>query len=204
MRKFLALFLALFVVVFSACASTAPVNIAQLVSPQSCMGNVCKEDGYEIAFEPITIISEGIGFTIRNTGTEPISVLWDECAFINTEGQSSRIMHTGVRYSERDAPQAPSMIAPGSVLKDEATPTSNVNLQPGGGWYVFPLFWTMGPYVPHEIPVEQLDGKKAGLYLTLKVGETKKAQQYLFQITTVTSSPAPAGTANPAPVNSTP
>lgn len=200
MKKLLALVMAMFLSATFGCAllessiaGLSPAKIeTEIVTPEGCLGNVCKEAGYEIAFAPVSASSDGIGFTIKNTGADPISVLWDECAYVGIDGQSSRVMHSGIRYMERDAPQAPSMIAPGSMLTDEMTPTANVYFISGeyGGWRVKPLFG--------YVPAEQINGRKAGIYLTLKIGETKKAQQYLFSIKATAPNP------DATPASSTP
>jgi len=152
---------------------------AVLIAPEGCIGLSCELPEYRINFDPLTGASQGIGFTIINNVQEPILILWDESAMIDRHGSSLRVMHKGVRFSERDAPQAPSVVAPGTSLSDQAVPTSQISYLPGssGGFMTQPIF--------NPVTLKSLPGQTIGLYLMLKVGETKKPQRFNLKIEAV-------------------
>ena len=50
-------------------------------------------------------------FTIKNNASSSIKILWDDMAFVSINGESHRIIHKGIKYSEKEKEQAPSIIA---------------------------------------------------------------------------------------------
>jgi hypothetical protein len=170
--------LALLLLVHLGCASSAiKVN---MVEPSGCSDLVCTTEKYQITFSPLTSYSQGISFSLQNKSAEPILIIWDESAFIDASGQSSRIIHSGVRLIERDAPQAPSIVVPGTSLSDSAIPSSNIYFIPGqyGGWQTRPLFF--------QASNDTLQGKTVGIYLMLKIGDLKQPQKFSMKIESVT------------------
>lgn len=65
-------------------------------------------------------------FTIKNISSNTIKVVWNEAVFVDVNGSTSKIMHTGIKYSQRDADQSSSTIIKGAKLDDLATPINKV------------------------------------------------------------------------------
>lgn len=65
-------------------------------------------------------------FEIKNVSSNTIKIVWNEAVFVDVDGSTSKIMHTGVKYSEREGDQPASTIIKNAKLEDIATPTSNV------------------------------------------------------------------------------
>lgn len=180
--------------------------IPTILEPDTCSALGCRNEDYQITFLAMTNGSKGIEFVIQNTGKNPLLILWDESAYIDLYGQSSRIIHHGVRFSERDAPQAPSTIAPGTSFREKAIPAANVNyISANTGWQLRPLFYSgTGIYsLPIENPqtmTKLVQGKRIGLYLMIKVGEEKQPQKFTLQLE-VKERPGlrPAASASPHP-----
>ena len=82
------------------------------------------EDG--LFFGVFYVLDASIHFVLTNKMDHSIKIIWDEAAFIDMEGQSGRVMHTGVKYADRNAPQPPSVIPKQSTLTDNVVPTNNV------------------------------------------------------------------------------
>lgn len=55
-----------------------------------------------------------------------IKVVWDDAVFVDCSGSTSKVMHLGIKYSQREASQPASTIIRGASLEDVACPTSNV------------------------------------------------------------------------------
>lgn len=85
---------------------------------------------YSFEDELIDIIifgnSEQFIFKLTNKSQSSIKVVWDDAVFVDTSGSSSKIMHSGIKYSQREASQPASTIIRGASLEDLACPTSNV------------------------------------------------------------------------------
>ena len=77
-----------------------------------------------------SISEKEINFTIRNKGVGPISINWNNSSMA-IRGESNRIMHKGVKYTDRNSSMAPSVILPNTTLNDLAIPSDNVYLDEG-------------------------------------------------------------------------
>ena len=187
MRKWIVTVVVMFL---AGCAGMGGVKLgSSLVEPAGAEANAFKGEGYSISFTPLNSYSQGIGFTLQNTGKEPISIVWDECAYVDESGQSGRVMHKGVKYSVSDESQAPSVIAPGTMLTDEAVPTAHVTYSKEVGWITIPLISMMNADYSLKT-AEQVTGKRIGLYLSMKIGEKKQAQRFTFELSAAPSRPA--------------
>ena len=65
-------------------------------------------------------------FHIKNNTQHTLKVLWEDASFVDIDGSTSKIMHNGVKYSERENAQPPSTIIKGASLDEVAIPTRNV------------------------------------------------------------------------------
>lgn len=70
---------------------------------------------------------ENFEFVLKNISNSTIKVVWDEAAYIDYDGETSKIMHKGIKYKEREASQPASVIIKGAKLEDVAIPTKNVS-----------------------------------------------------------------------------
>lgn len=65
-------------------------------------------------------------FVLKNVYNSTIKLVWDEAAFIDYDGETSKVMHKGIKYSERESSQPASVIIKGAKLEDIIVPTKNV------------------------------------------------------------------------------
>jgi len=83
-----------------------------------------------------------LGFALLNKSESPMKILWDEAAFVDITGQSKRVIHNGVKLTDRNSPQTPSVITSQGKLNDMVYPSDNVSFSSGqyGGWSQMPMF----------------------------------------------------------------
>lgn len=80
-------------------------------------------------------------FNMKNNTQHTLKVLWDDASFVDIDGLTSKIMHNGVKYSERENVQAPSTIIRGASLDEVAIPTRNVYYsETFNKWEVRPMY----------------------------------------------------------------
>lgn len=133
------------------------------------------EDRYiRIGFVPV--LNSTISFSLLNKTDSTIRVIWDEAAFIQIDGSTERVMHSGVRYIERDRPQPPSVVPPGARLDDIILPTSNVYYISGqyGGWRTHDI-------IPQSLALD-FDGYTIGVLLPLDIGGSRRDYTFYFDI----------------------
>ncbi len=83
---------------------------------------------YEDNFISIIIFgsSKQFSFTLKNVSQNSLKLLWDDAVFVDYTGSTSKVMHSGIKYSQREASQPASTIIKGASLDDIVCPTSNV------------------------------------------------------------------------------
>lgn len=101
--------------------------------------------GYEDNYIDIHffIRSHDISFDLYNNSPHSLRLLWDEASYVDTYGSTSKIMHNGIKYSEREKAQSPSTIIRGACLSDVAIPTCNVYYSDVlKEWNIWPMYPT--------------------------------------------------------------
>lgn len=63
-------------------------------------------------------------FILKNVSDNTLKIVWNEAVFV--DGSSSKIMHAGIKYSQREGDQPASTIIKGAKLEDLAAPTNKV------------------------------------------------------------------------------
>jgi len=142
---------------------------------------------YEIRFN---FKHESINFKITNKTDNIIKVLWEESAIIK-QGKTEKITHKGVKYTDRNNYQHPSIVAPRTTFEDFVVPTSSIWL--GQSYYNNALHteWQIDNLLigctPKEIAPtkEVLLNQKIGLLLTTEVNGIKSSTTYNFKINDV-------------------
>jgi len=82
-------------------------------------------------------------FVLINKSTYSIKIIWDEAVFVNENGISHRVIHSGIRYIDRENPKPPSVVPGGATIKDLVYPTDYVYYSSGVGWRRRPLLPVM-------------------------------------------------------------
>ena len=85
-------------------------------------------------------------FTFNNKSGHRLKINWDDISFVDTEGQVGRVMHSGVKYTERNNSQPATTVPKGASISDILLPTENVYFVSGqyGGWrenYLLPCVY---------------------------------------------------------------
>lgn len=65
-------------------------------------------------------------FKLDNKTQNSIKIVWDDAVFVDCNGTTSKIMHSGIKYADREESQIASTIIRGASLEDTAIPISNV------------------------------------------------------------------------------
>lgn len=85
-----------------------------------------------------------IPFKLVNNTSAPITIEWDSSTFVNPSKESCRVIHAGVKLIDKNATQAPSIVASQSKIDDILMPSTNIYWRAGsgntsGGWETKPL-----------------------------------------------------------------
>lgn len=113
-------------------------------------------------------------FILTNKTSHSIKIIWDEAAFIDGDGISKRVIHSGIKYNERSAPQPVSVVAKGSSISDLLCPADNVYLDSYFGWMANPII------------TEADIGKTVQLLLPFEIEGVVNEYLFRFKINNVT------------------
>lgn len=121
-------------------------------------------------------------FSIKNKAPGSIKILWDDMAFVGLNSESHRVIHKGVKYSEKEKEQAPSIIARNAELHDLVIPADKIYFQKSWEkWSAYP-FVDDFLYSPEDESTKHPNGKKIQILLPVIINEKRYEYQFVFEI----------------------
>jgi hypothetical protein len=124
-------------------------------------------------------------FNLLNQTTDSIEIVWDKSAYIDIDGKNHRLIHSGVKYIERNNSQPNTIIIPNTSIDDIIYPSDYIYYNEGeyGGWRESPLFNT---YVEQKSALDEAIntyvGKNVQTLLSLKIGDNIYNYVFTFKI----------------------
>lgn len=179
MKHLLSVIIALFL--FSGCASYSvlyDLELSNVTTPEgeAPKSNFINQSGpqhdyaEELVHIRLTFTVNNIHIYVYNRSDKTITLPWDNVSYISADGTANRVIHSGVRYINKTAPQTPSIIPPESSLDDVMIPTDNIYYDGALGWMIHPIITTadVGSKIRVVLPFE-FDGEPASYTLELDV-----------------------------------
>jgi hypothetical protein len=136
-------------------------------------------------------------FVLKNKSTESIKILWDEAVFIDENEKKHRIIHSGIKYPDRDKPQLPTLIPENRKMRESVYPADYLYYRkadylrysstPGGAEKkaLLPCGLFGGdPNVLRE-KVDACVGKTIGVILPLQIGDAVYKYIFTFRVDSV-------------------
>jgi hypothetical protein len=79
-------------------------------------------------FIDILIFGDSINFSflLKNISQNSLKLVWNEAVFVDFNGNTSKVMHVGTKYSDKELDQPAATIIKGAHIEDIAVPTSNI------------------------------------------------------------------------------
>ena len=79
-------------------------------------------------------------FTLKDKSGHTLKINWDDVSYVDVKGQVGRVMHSGVKYVDRNSSQPATTVPKGASISDILLPTDNVYYVSGqyGGWRELP------------------------------------------------------------------
>ena len=126
-------------------------------------------------------------FDLTNKTNHSIKIIWDEALYVDENGNSKRVMHSGVKYTDRNNPQPPTTVAKSATVSDLVFPTENVDWagDPYGGWQIKPLFPTYSTSGTTEDLLDKAKkyvGKSVQFLLPLKIEGIVNEYLFVFKV----------------------
>ncbi|MGC1391972.1 MAG: hypothetical protein WA816_13130 [Bacteroidales bacterium] len=124
-------------------------------------------------------------FLLLNKSDHSMKIIWDEAVYVNENGLSQKVFHSGIKYTDRNNSQPPTTIVKGASIEDLVMPTDNAYFVGGeyGGWREKPLF------INYSSTSEGLTaltssyiGKVVKVLLPIKIEETTNEYLFTFKV----------------------
>ncbi|MGH7628971.1 MAG: hypothetical protein ACREOF_06200 [Gemmatimonadales bacterium] len=140
--------------------------------------------GFAFGFTKVSLTTHALALAVKNAGSRPVSILWDQASLTGPDGVSRRVVHRGIRLVDRGQAMVPTTIPPGGAVEDFVFPADRidystptrlraVNTRVGDGW-------SYGQYF------ERLRaGETVSLYLPLQIGGETTPHTFRFRVITV-------------------
>ena len=149
--------------------------------------------GYAFKDEYIDIIWDvsdcHFNFRLANLSDNTIRIPWDEVVYIDADRIAGRVMHSGIKYSDRNASQPATVIPKGTSVSDFVLPTDNVywnewsyadnNYFPGA-WEETPLFPQYG--TREDAEYSDFPGKTVSIVMPIITPEIAREYIFTFEI----------------------
>lgn len=128
--------------------------------------------------------SSQFSFNLKNKSEYSIKIPWDDVTYINTAGSVGRVMHSGVKYIDRNNSQPASVIPKGASLSDIVQPTDNVYYASGqyGGWRTSNLFNFNIDKANLETSKAPYIGKTVRILLPILIQDVRNEYVFEFKI----------------------
>ena len=123
-------------------------------------------------------------FSLVNKTNHSLKIIWDEAVFVDPLGSSGRVSHSGVKYTDVEKPQSPTVVPRGAYVKDIVLPTSRVQYGSYSGWIVSPLLPSVsyGDADVFKEQVEQLAGQSMRVLLPIEIQGVVNEYTFAFEI----------------------
>jgi hypothetical protein len=129
-----------------------------------------------------------LSFEVLNKTGSSLRIPWDESAYVDITGQTHRLLHSGVKFTNRKLPQPPSILPSQGRLADFVYPSDLISYVPGG-WAQPLMFPCVKPkYVCHNAQRQRASAHKGLSYrvlLPLQVGTEIYTYTFTFKVNNV-------------------
>ena len=124
-------------------------------------------------------------FTLKNKSGHTLKINWDDVSYVDVKGQVGRVMHSGVKYADRNSSQPATTVPKGASISDILLPTDNVYYASGqyGGWretYLVPCVYKTPEAFNSEAPT--LVGKTMTIMMPIMIENVQNDYTFTFDI----------------------
>jgi hypothetical protein len=137
---------------------------------------------YRDASVAVSFSVSDTAFQLRfeNLSPEAVKIVWDRAQYIDATEQPHQLMHSGIRFQERNNLIPNQIVQPRAVLQEGIFPIGNVSVRPGTRFYdVKPLFQLDGD------AAQELKGKTIKLFIPVEVNRAIIAYNFVIEIVDV-------------------
>ena len=125
-----------------------------------------------------TVDEQSIQMHLTNLGDHEVKILWDQAQFTDVNMQTSRLMHSGIRFADRNNPIPDQVVPPRAAVREGVFPINRVFFSQQKKAYetksLFPVDTEAGAH---------LKGKTINLFIPVEVDRAIIPYNFKFEIT---------------------
>lgn len=123
-------------------------------------------------------------FELKNKSNHTLKINWDDVSYVDINGETGRVMHTGIKYTDRHNSMAPTTIPRNAKISDIILPSDNVYYVSGqyGGWrenYLIPSSYSSD--AERNIGAPKYVGQKMLILMPIMIENVQN--DYIFEFT---------------------
>lgn len=138
-----------------------------------------------------------IVFMLNNKTDGPVRIVWNEARFIDENGASHRLIHSGAGYEDRNSSHPPTIVPARGALEDFVHPADYFQREEGHGASSNKEqgYWKRAPFLPAQLKgtaaelrakAEPFVSKTFQVILALDIGDVQNEYVCIFKINKVT------------------
>ena len=126
-----------------------------------------------------------LNFTLKNKSGHTLKINWDDVSYVDVKGQVGRVMHSGVKYTDRNSSQPATTVPKGASISDILLPTENVYYVSGqyGGWrekYLIPCVYNDA--ATRDAQASSYVGKTMTIMMPIMIENVQNDYTFTFNI----------------------
>ena len=126
-------------------------------------------------------------FSLTNISDNSIKIIWNDAVFVDVDGTISKVMHEGIKYSEKEKDQPATTIIKGAKIIDLAVPTSNVYYDEGSKYRS--AEWRIRGIFRNAVKNENKKNQVLKLMLPIQVKDVINEYTFEFEVKKVYERP---------------
>ena len=127
-------------------------------------------------------------FVLLNKTNSPLTIDWDKIIFVDTEGEAGNVIHSGVKYIDRNNGQLKTIVPKMAKLNDFLIPSKNCVFNNGSyfrpaSWqenYLFPCVYKKSSDLKKDAP--NLIGKTMRVEMPLFIDGEEQIYSFYFEL----------------------
>lgn len=129
---------------------------------------------------------EQFNFVLKNVSSHSLKVIWDEASFVGLDGTTSKIKHTGTKYTQPEQSQPATTILSNAKLEDFAFPANNISYKGNPAFnYATNIKALEGTWITEPMLPQIFKGTEIGeirLMLPIQIKDVVNEYTFVFNV----------------------
>ena len=122
-------------------------------------------------------------FTILNKTNHALKINWNEAVYVDIDKKAGKVIHSGVKYAQKNEAQVPSLIPKGSRLEDVVVPADNIYYSSYlTSWETKQLFPTSFSSDEELNTAQKYEGKEMSVLLPITIENVQNDYLFTFKV----------------------